>query len=121
MPLTLKRQNPTYMPHITVPTAQNFISDKPTVGKIIFPQQTSFNLTNHFLSCYILGLVEALLREGLQGVYNLILVEGKQYTNGNHKKQDKRFERTYYRKEQRASKKSCGYSPACLVSMLEFS
>ena len=109
------------MPHVTLPTAQNFISDKPTVGKIIFLQQTSFNLTYHFLSCYILGLVEALLREGLQGVYNLILVEGKQYTNGNHKKQDQHFERTYYRKEQRASKKSCGYSPACLVSMLEFS
>lgn len=62
------------MPHVTLPTAQNFISDKPTVGKIIFLQQTSFNLTYHFLSCYILGLVEALLREGLQGVYNLILV-----------------------------------------------
>lgn len=59
-PLTLKRETLTHMPHVIVPTAQNFISDKMTVGKIIFPQQTSFNLTNHFLSCYILGLVEAL-------------------------------------------------------------
>lgn len=58
-PLTLKTQNLTHMPHVIIPTAQNFITDKSTVGKIIFPQQTSFNLTHHFLSYYVSGLFEA--------------------------------------------------------------